>query len=111
MEFEHFVLIFKAHSDYAIAGTSSSTRTRTHAFLKFINFICHQTLNIFLSYACSAGIELEYLFLVTILKFYFNFFFSTSKNIFLKHILRFIFQSNYINYYYKTLHLVFSDMK
>lgn len=60
LEFEHFVLIFKAHSDYAIAGTSSKGRKRTHAFLKCINFIGHQTLNVILSYVCSAGTEVGY---------------------------------------------------
>lgn len=69
LEFEHFVLIFKAHSDYAIAGTSSKGRKRTHAFLKCINFIGHQTLNFILSYICSAGTDVGYLLLVMILLF------------------------------------------
>lgn len=40
LELEHFVLIFKAHSDYAMAGTSNG-RTRTRAFLKFIYLNFH----------------------------------------------------------------------
>lgn len=79
MEFEHFVLIFKALSDYAIAGTSNGS-TRTHAFLKFINFICHLKYSIIPSYVCSAGIELGYLFLGKILKFHFNIFLQVNTS-------------------------------
>lgn len=68
LEFEHFVLIFKAHSDYAIAGTSSKGSTKTHAFQMFINFICHQSFNVILSYVVQE-LSLGYLFLVTILPF------------------------------------------
>lgn len=37
--FEHFVLTFKAHSNYAIAGTSSNSQTRTNSFPKSLNLL------------------------------------------------------------------------